>query len=170
MLLLLFAAVASAASGELIDAGIVAVIVTVSVGVGYSREYHAQAAAAALRARIQVQCTVTRDGMEGRIPVEEVVPGDVVTLTSGCLVPADAIVLDALDFFVSEAVLTGESLPAPKRQGVVDAATPLARRTNCVYLGTNVRSGRATCLVVHTGSQTELGAIADRLVVRPPDT
>ncbi len=95
-----------------------AVIVTVTVVVGYSREYQAQAAAGALRARIRVQCTGIRDGSAHRIPVEEVVPGDLVDLTGGSLVPADALVVDATDFYVSEAVLTGESLPATKRPGI----------------------------------------------------
>ena len=104
------------------------------------------------------------------VPLEEVVPGDVVLLSAGSLVPADGVVLEATDCFVSEAVLTGESFPVEKQPGASQPAAPLAERTNCVFLGTNVRSGTARCLVVATGPATEFGAIAHRLTLRPPET
>ena len=103
-------------------------IVVATVGIGYSREYRAQTAAAALRARVQVHASVLRDGEPRSVPIEEVVPGDVVLLSAGSLVPADAVVLEATDCFVSEAVLTGESFPVEKRPGPVAADAPLARR------------------------------------------
>ena len=170
LLLLVFAAGASAATGEWLDAGIVLTIVIVTVGIGYSREYSAQAAAAALGARLGVRATVLRDGRAESVRSEDVVPGDVVLLSAGSLIPADALILDATDFFVSEAVLTGESFPVEKRPGTVDRAAELRERTNCVFLGTNVRSGTARCLVVGTGPATEFGAIAHRLTLRPPET
>jgi Mg2+-importing ATPase len=170
LLLLVFAAVASALSGEWFDAAIVLVIVAASVGIGYVREYGAEAAVDALRARVRVRATVLRDGRPRMVPVEDVVPGDVVRLAAGALVPADGVVLDATDFFVSEAVLTGESFPVEKEPGATPAGAPLAHRTNCVFLGTNVRSGAARCLVVRTGAATEFGAIAHRLTLRPPET
>jgi Mg2+-importing ATPase len=170
LLLLVFAAGASALTGEWFDASIVFTIVIVTVAVGYSREYSAQAAAAALGARLHARSTVLRDGDAEQIPAAEVVPGDVVLLSAGSLVPADAILLEATDFFVSEAVLTGESYPARKMPGVLDASAGLVARTNCVFLGTNVRSGTARCLVVTTGTATEFGAIAHRLTLRPPET
>ena len=104
------------------------------------------------------------------IPAREVVPGDVVLLAAGSLVPADAIVLEATDCFVNESVLTGESFPVEKTPGVVARASVLTERTNCVFLGTNVRSGTARCLVVATGTATQFGAIAQRLTLRPPET
>jgi Mg2+-importing ATPase len=170
LLLLVFAAGASALSGEWLDAAIVLTIVIATVAIGYSREYSAQAAAAALRARLRARSTVLRDGRAGQIPTEEIVPGDVVLLAAGSLVPADALLLEATDFFVSEAVLTGESFPVQKKPGVLDAAAELVERTNCVFLGTNVRSGTARCLVVATGPATEFGTIAHRLTLRPPET
>jgi Mg2+-importing ATPase len=91
-------------------------------------------------------------------------------LSAGTLVPADAVVLEASDCFVSEAVLTGESYPTQKQRDSVPASTPLAHRTNCVFLGTNVRSGTARCLVVATGRTTQFGEIAHRLTLRPPET
>ena len=170
LLLLVFAAVGSALTGDWLDAAIVGAIVIATVAVGYFKEYSAQTALAALRARLLARSTVVRDGHSEQAPAEAVVPGDVVLLSAGSLVPADALVLEATDFFVSEAVLTGESFPVQKHPGVVDASATLVQRTNCVFLGTNVRSGTARCLVVATGRATEFGAIAHRLVLRPPET
>jgi Mg2+-importing ATPase len=170
LLLLLFAAAASGITREWFDAGMVLLIVLATVAIGYSREYGAQAAAAALRARVHVRPRVLRDGEAKTVSVEEVVPGDVAFLSAGSLVPADGVLLEATDFFVSESALTGESFPVEKQLGVVDAACPLGRRTNCVFLGTNVRSGSARCVVVRTGPSTEFGAIASRLSLRPPET
>jgi Mg2+-importing ATPase len=169
LLLLVFAAVASALTGEWIDAAIVMTIVVVTVAVGYSREYSAQAAAGALRARLRTRSTVLRDRHAVEIPIEDIVPGDVVLLAAGSLVPADAVLIQATDFFVSEAVLTGESFPVQKAPGVVESSAELVHRTNCVFLGTNVRSGTARALVVATGPATEFGAIAHRLTLRPPE-
>jgi Mg2+-importing ATPase len=170
LLLLLFAATASVVTGEWLDATIVLSIVFATVGVGYSREYRAQSAAASLRARLRVQTSVVRDGRPVPMPLEDVVRGDVVVLSAGSLVPADAVVIEAADFFVNQAVLTGESFPVQKTCGTVIRSADLAGRTNCVFMGTNVRSGTARCLVVATGSATEFGAIAHRLTLRPPET
>jgi Mg2+-importing ATPase len=170
LLLLIFAAAASGATREWFDAGIVLAIVVATVLIGYSREYGAQTAAGALRARIHPRTRAVRDGHVETVDTRLIVPGDVVELSAGSLVPADAYILESTDFFVSEAVLTGESFPVEKRAGIVDPAARLARRTNCVFLGTNVRSGTARCLVVRTGPSTEYGAIAGRLMLRPPET
>jgi Mg2+-importing ATPase len=170
LLLLVFAAAISALTGEWADSLIVLAVVFASVGVGFSREYNAQAAVAALRARVRTHCKVVRGTVAEMIPIEEVVPGDIALLSAGSLVPADAVVIEAADCFVGQAVLTGESFPAEKHPGVVAASTPLAGRTNCVFMGTNVRSGTARCLVVRTGRATQFGAIAQRLMLRPPET
>jgi len=170
LLLLVFAAAASVATGEWLDAAIVLTIVAVSVGIGFSREFRAQAAAAALRARLRASVTVVRDGTAAVGPADTLVPGDVVLLEAGSLVPADAVVLAAADFFVSEAALTGESFPVQKMPGQVGADAPVRERTNCVFQGTNVRSGTARCLVCATGPATEYGAVARHLQLRPPET
>ncbi len=170
LLLLFFAAAASLASGEWADAGIVSAIALASVGIGYSREYSAQRAAEQLQARVRTQASVVRDARVQRVPLAEVVPGDVVLLSAGVLVPADARVLESNDLYVNEAVLTGESFPAAKKPGRVEAAAALAERTNCVHLGTSVRSGSARCVVVSTGNATQFGAVASRLTLRPPET
>jgi Mg2+-importing ATPase len=170
LLLLLFAAVVSGVTGEWVDAAIVLSIVLATVGVGYQRESSAQATIAALRARVKTRAMTVRDGQARQVPVEDLVPGDVVLLAAGSLVPADAVVLEATDCHVSEAALTGESFPVMKEPGVLAATAPLAQRTNCVFWGSNVRSGSARCLVVATGGKTELGTIAHRLSLRPPET
>ena len=119
---------------------------------------------------MQTRTSVVRDGRTALIPIEEVVPGDVVLLSAGTLIPGDGILLEATDCFVSEAVLTGESFPTEKRPGTISGTTSLRERSNCIFLGTNVRSGTARGLIVRTGTATEFGAVAARLNVRPPDT
>jgi Mg2+-importing ATPase len=170
LLLLVFAALVSGLTEEWFDSAIVLVIVGASVGVGYAREYRAQTAVEALRERIHLRSRVLRDGAAVTVANDRIVPGDVVLLSAGSLVPGDGVLLDATDFYVSEAVLTGESFPAEKRLGVVGARTPLAARTNCVFLGTNVRSGTARCLIVSTGTRTAFGSVAHRLALRRPET
>jgi Mg2+-importing ATPase len=170
LLILVFAALASAFTGEWVDAVIVTLIVVASTWIGYAREYRAQRAAAELQARVRARATVLRDGLAKAIPFREIVPGDVVLLSAGSLVPADAALVEATDLFVNEAVLTGESFPVEKKARPVERGTPLAGRTNCVFLGTNVRSGAGRCVVVRTGPATQFGTIAHRLTLRPPET
>ena len=170
LLVLVFAAMASAITGEWVDAVIVVVIVLATVSIGYAREYHAETASAALQARVQTRARVLRDGYAVNVPTEEIVPGDVVLLSAGSLVPADGVILESADFFVSEAVLTGESFPVEKRPGPVAPTVGLRDRLNCVFLGTNARSGTARCLIAATGLQTQFGAIAHRLTLRQPET
>jgi len=170
LLLLVFAAIVAAVSGELVNATIVLTILFASVLIGYRREYSAHAAAAALRERVKTRTKVLRDKQQQMLPLEEIVPGDIVLLAAGSLVPADAIVIESADGYVSESVLTGESFPVAKGPGVVAADTQLQRRSNCVHLGTNVRSGTLRCVVVATGEGTQFGTIAQRLALRPPET
>lgn len=170
LLLLVFAVVVSLIAGEYTDAAIVLTIVVVSIAIGYRRERAAETALDALRRRISTQAMVRRGGESRRLAVEELVPGDVVLLAAGSLVPADCVLLTATDCFVSEAVLTGESFPVLKQAQPASPAAPLAARRNVVFLGTNVRSGTASCVVVRTGAGTEFGSIARRLALRPPET
>ena len=170
LLLLLFAAGAALLTREWLDAAIVLVILLATVGVGYSREYSAQAAAQALRARLTTRSVALRDGQPTPVPMSHIVPGDIVLLSAGSLVPGDGVILEANDFYLSESVLTGESFPVEKRPGRAPPDTPLAQRTGCVLLGTNVRSGTGRCLVVRTGGSTEFGAIAHRLTLGRPET
>jgi len=113
---------------------------------------------------------VLRDGQPVSIATDKIVPGDVVLLSAGSLIPADGLVIEAKDFFVNQAVLTGETFPVEKTPAMTPASAGLAERTNVVFMGTNVRSGSARVLIVQTGPQTAFGQIANRLTLRPPMT
>jgi Mg2+-importing ATPase len=170
VVILLFATGVSAVLKDWIDALIILAIVLGSALLSFIQEYSANTAAEKLRAQVTIKAGVLRDGSQESIPAEEVVPGDVVLLSAGSLVPADGVVLEARDFFVNQAVLTGETFPVEKNPGPVAAQASLAERTNCVFMGTNVRSGSAQALMVQTGTATAFGHIAERLTLRPPET
>lgn len=170
VLILVFAAVISAIAAQWVDAGIVLVIVVASAVLSFVQEYSASNAVERLRAQVRLESRVLRDGESSSIPAEDLVPGDVVLLSAGSLVPADGVLLAAKDFFVSQAVLTGESFPVERQVGVVMADAALAQRTNMVFMGTSVRSGTARALITNTGPGTAYGQIASRLALRPPET
>jgi P-type Mg2+ transporter len=170
VLILIFAAIISAIAGEWTDAIIVLIIVLASAALGFIQEYSASNAVEKLRAQVTIKANVLRDGRVQSIPAEEIVPGDVVLLSAGSLIPADGAVVEARDFFVNQAVLTGETFPVEKKAGPVDAKAGMPEQVNTVFMGTSVRSGTARVLVVQTGSRTAYGQIADRLTLRPPET
>ncbi len=170
VLILIFAAIISAFVGEWTDAAIVLAVVIGSTTLGFVQEYRAGNAVEKLRSQVTIKANVMRDGKSQEIPSEQVVPGDVVLLSAGSLIPADGIVLETKDFFVNQAVLTGETFPTEKKAGIVPAKASLAERINCVFMGTSVRSGTARVLIVQTGKATVFGQIADRLNLRPSQT
>lgn len=170
ILILIFATGVSAVLKDWVDALIILVIVLGSAILSFMQEYNANTAAERLRARVTIKATVLRDGRTQSISAEEVVPGDVVLLSAGSLVPADGALLEAEDFYVNQAVLTGETFPVEKKPGLIQVQAGLAERTNCVFMGTNVRSGSARALIVQTGASTAFGQIAERLTLRPPET
>jgi Mg2+-importing ATPase len=170
ILLLLLATAISAVLRDWIDAVIILVIVLGSAILSFVQEHGANDAAERLQARVTPRVSVLRSGQETSTSSQDIVPGDVVHLSAGSLVPADGVLLEAKDFFVNQAVLTGETFPVEKQSGVVDSGASLAERTNCVFGGTNVRSGSALVLIVRTGTATAFGQIADRLTLRPPMT
>jgi P-type Mg2+ transporter len=170
VLILLFAALVSIVLRDWTDATIILAILLGSALLGFYQEYRASSALAALRRRLALTVQVYRDGQLMTLPADYLVPGDVVSLSAGNLVPADGVIVEARDFLVAEASLTGESFPVEKRPGTVSPLTPLAKRTNCAWLGSSVRSGTARMLVVRTGRDTAFGAIAERLAARPPVT
>lgn len=167
VLILIVASVVSLVATEWVDAGVVLVIVFGSTILGFVQEYIASNAVERLRSQVTLRALVIRDGAELMLPSAEVVPGDVVRLSAGSLVPADALVLEAKDFFVSQAVLTGETFPVEKMPGTVAPAAGLTERSNCVFMGTSVRSGTARVLVAATGKQSVFGQIAGKLALRP---
>ena len=170
VLILIFAAAVSLSLSQWVDAGIILAIVIGSSLLGFYQEYRASAAVEELKKRLALTCRVVRDGVEGTVHADALVPGDVLVLSAGNLIPADGRILEASDFLVSEASMTGESFPVEKQPGVVPADAPLARRTNVVFLGASVRSGTARVVVVETGRRTAFGAIAARLRAREPET
>jgi Mg2+-importing ATPase len=170
VLILLSATIISAFVQDWTDALIILAIVFGSAALSFTQEHNASNAAEKLKAQVNVKAKVLRDGQEQSIAVEEVVPGDVAILSAGSLIPADGVLLEANDFFVNQAVLTGETYPVEKSIGAVAANAALTERTNCVFMGTNVRSGTARVLIMETGARTAFGQIAKRLTLRPPET
>ena len=170
ILILLFATGVSAVLQEWVDAVIVLLIVLGSALLSFVQEYNANKAAEELRARLTLQATVLRDGQPHEMPAEEIVPGDVVLLSAGSLIPADGVLLETRDFYVNQTVLTGETFPVDKTVGPVAPGAGLTERTNCVFMGTNVRSGSARATIVQTGTATAFGQIAEQLSLRPPET
>ena len=170
VLILIFATIVSAFLDQWIDASVVLAVVLGSTMLGFVQEYRASNAVEKLRSKVTIRTSVLRGGIPHLVPSEQVVPGDVVLLSAGSLIPADGIVLKANDFFVNQAVLTGETFPVEKTPGIVPAQSGLAERTNCVFMGTSVRSGTAHALIVRTGKSSVFGQIAERLKLRPPQT
>ncbi len=169
-LILLFAAGLAFFLHEPTDTIIITVIILVSSLLGFWQEKGAADAFENLLAAVQIRAAVLRDGKEQEIPIEQIVPGDIIILNAGDIIPADCLILDSKDLFVSEATLTGETYPVEKIAGVLKAEIPLAKRTNSLWMGTSVVSGSGKVLAVSTGKETEFGKISEKLKLRPPET
>jgi P-type Mg2+ transporter len=171
VLILLIASVAAALVGETTDAAIIATVVIVSVVLNFFQAYRSERAVMRLRQQVAPTATVLRSGAWIEMPRREVVPGDIVRLSAGDLVPADARLITSRDLHVQEAALTGESMPVEKEaSGVPSPSDSTQSAGDRVFLGTSVVSGTATALVFATGPRTEFGQIAERLAARPPET
>ena len=170
VIILLFAAVISAFTGGIISAAIIIVIVFISVTIDFFQEYKAGQAAELLRKKIVTNATVLRDGTVQELPIFDLVPGDIISLSAGDIVPADARVIGGRDLYVNQSALTGEPYPVEKNPAVVDPAQSLTEAENYIFLGTSVVSGTATAVVTKTGLATEFGSVAKSLVARPPET
>ncbi|HEX2980840.1 MAG TPA: HAD-IC family P-type ATPase, partial [Anaerolineaceae bacterium] len=170
VLILITATVISAFLQDWTDAIIILLIVMGSALLSFVQEFNANSAAEKLKEQLSFKTNVLRDGKVVSVATEAIVPGDVVLLSAGSLIPADGLVLEANDFFVNQAVLTGETFPVEKTPGVVAETAGLSERTNTVFMGTTVRSGSAQALIIETGRNTAFGQIADRLTLRPPET
>ena len=169
-ILLLAAAVLSMILGDDTDAIIIFCIVFISSLLGFWQEKGAANSVAQLLKMVQIRCAVFRNGVKIEIPVEEIVPGDIVELTAGDVVPGDGIILHSQELYMDEAAFTGETFPVEKTVGVLPADTPLAKRTNIVCMGSHVISGTALVAIVATGKQTEFGKISSRLLIKSPET
>ena len=162
------AGIVSGLTGDIASSVIIFVILTVSIAFEVGQEHSAEAAAEALKRSVAVRAATRRDGSVTRIPVEDVVPGDIIELTAGDLVPADGIMLASRAAHTNESLLTGEPYPVEKRAGNCAAESP-AEAFNALFGGTALVSGEATMLVVATGLHTRFGGIAAALRSdRPP--
>jgi Mg2+-importing ATPase len=172
IVLLVLAAVQLFTSDDLTGPIIIGVMVAISVGLSFTQEFRSSRAAEKLKAMVRNTATVTRRASDGHserieVPVVELVAGDIVHLSAGDMVPADLRLLAAKDLFISQAILTGESLPVektapPRGQAPAARGEPLDLPTVC-YMGTNVVSGSATAVVVATGPRSYLGSLAHTL-------
>jgi Mg2+-importing ATPase len=170
ILILLLATALSFFLRDPVDAFIILTIVLVSGLLGFWQERSATKAVEKLLAIVEIKAAVLRDGGQKDVPVEEIVPGDIVILSAGDLVPGDGAVQESTDLFVDEAMLTGETFPVEKAAGLLPAETALGQRTNALWMGTHVVSGSAKALVVRTGKETEFGEVCERLRLRPQET
>jgi Mg2+-importing ATPase len=168
--LLAAAAIVSYIVGEHTGAVVIAVILTVSVGLGFANEYRAERAGAALHDNVRHQAVVVRGGIAGSVDVVDLVPGDVVRLDMGMVVPADVRLLAVEHLECDESVLTGESAAATKTTEPTKAGAPLGDLGSCALMGTIVRAGSGIGVVVATGPRTAFGRIAVGLGHRQPDT
>lgn len=163
-LVLLLAALATLFISHLTDAIVIAVALLVNVLIGVFQEGRAGDAFKKLKESSATFAVVIREGKKKEVPSSEVVPGDVVVLMLGTKVPADVRLTDAHGLTLQEAQLTGEWVPSEKGQNAVDEETPLAERSSMAYAGSLVVSGTGQGIVVATGTNTEIGAIAKALL------
>ena len=171
VILLTALATISYATGDLRAGTVMLLMVVLGVTLRFVQETKADKAAAKLKAMIKVTATVVRDGQAREIPLQQLVPGDIVKLSAGDMIPGDVRLIAAKDLFIIQATLTGESLPVEK----TDARDPrpgvsAIERTNLCFLGTSVESGAATAVILATGTQTYFGKMASSLAGQQVET
>ena len=154
VLVLITASMLSAMTGDVASFVIVVTIVSISMVLDFAQESRAEDAIEALRHSVTVKATVRRDGKVISLAFPQLVPGDVVELIAGDLIPADARLLECRDLFVNQALLTGEPYPAEKHAGnELQASSNAADAINAVFSGTSVVSGTATAVICQTGAR-----------------
>lgn len=169
-LLLLFACVISAGTGEIVSAFIIALMVIFGVALDVIQQHRAENAVARLQQSVALRATALRDGAETDIDARKIVPGDVIVMRAGQLVPADGRILSAQDFFVQQAALTGEPYPVEKTSDAVPSSDELHQAANALFMGASVVSGHATMLVYATGAHTQIGRVAGAITAERGDT
>ncbi len=170
VLILIAGALVAVVVGDWLDAAIVGCIVLISAVLSAWYESRVSHAVEQLRNKIALRATVRREGKSLEVAASEVVPGDILLLSAGSLIAADGRILQALDCFIGESLLTGETFPVEKFPGNCAPGTTLHQRHNCVFMGTSVRSGTAEVLVTRYARESEIGHIAKTLSLRPPET
>ena len=166
--LLAVAAFISWATGDVIEAVAILVVLLINALVGFATEWQAGRALDALRRQARATARVRRDGSEMKVDAADLVPGDLVILNAGDRVPADARLIKAESLRVEESALTGESTTVEKSSQPAEVSAPLAERHSMVYLGTTIAAGHAVAVITATGARTELGRIG-KLVADAPD-
>lgn len=170
ILILLFATGLSFYLHDRVDAAIILTIVMISGCLGFWQEKGAVNAIKQLLAMVQINVSVLRDDTAIETPLEKLVPGDIVILKAGDVIPGDCLLVESDNLFVDEAILTGESYPVEKMPGVLPTDTALSQRTNALWMSTHVQSGSAKALVVATGQSTEFGKLSLRIKLKAPET
>jgi Mg2+-importing ATPase len=171
VILLTILATLSFATGDFRAGGVMLLMVVLGVSLRFVQETKANTAAAKLKAMISVTASVVRDGQAREIPLQKLVPGDIVKLSAGDMIPGDVRLLSAKDLFVIQATLTGESMPVEKTDATdVRGNVSSIERTNTCFLGTSVESGSATAVIVATGAQTYFGKVARSLAGQQVET
>lgn len=163
VLILIIASLISAALHQPVDATIIILMVVMGIVINFIQTYRSQKAIKDLKSRVAPTATVIRNSRKREIHRRELVPGDIIELSAGDLIPADAGILNSCDFHVQEALLTGESFPVEKNVSVTQEPT-------MIYFGSSVMNGTATAVVLSTGLRTKFGHIAERLNAPPPET
>lgn len=159
--ILIFAAIVTALLGEFIDTGVIVAVVILNAVVGYFQEYKAETSVRALKNMVVARARVIREGKEGEIATEDLVPGDIVLLASGARVPADLRLVDVTELRAEEAALTGESVPVEKTtEAIAEDNLTAGDQVNMAFMGTVIVNGRARGIAVETGAKTVLGQIA----------
>ena len=163
ILILAVAAVACVFIGEIADAFFVVLVILINSVIGTYQEYQAEKSASNLQHLLKIMAHVRRDGREQVVPAETVVLGDIVLLESGMKVPADLRLIHTSNLDIDESFLTGESLAAHKNSPPLPQEAPIADRVNMAFAGSTVMSGRGEGVVTATGTQTQVGAIAQNV-------
>lgn len=171
IIILLVASAISFSVGEPTNATIIVIMLLMGVAIDYWQEHDARNAAEKLKQTIKTKAVAIRGGVEREITIDELCVGDVILLNAGRIVPADARVIFARDFFINQSSLTGESFPCEKYSDAIpQASADLTSLNNIAFMGTSVTTGTARAIVIKTGSRTEFGKIAEKLVLRQEET
>ena len=170
ILIFIFTSLLSLFLGQLEDAALIITIIIISGILGFWQERGAINEVDKLLEFVQARILVLRDGINISIPSIDIVPGDIITLTAGDSIPADSIIVESNDLFVNEATLTGESYPVGKSIKILPRDASLRDRSNSVFMGTFVVSGKAKALVIRTGINSEFGEISNSLKYKNPET
>lgn len=169
LLLLIGAALLSFSLHQPVDGTVVLAIIVGSALVSFQHEFRADQAVQKLLSLVETQITVLQDGQELAIPSKNVVVGDIVLVSAGSIVPADGLLIEETNLFADEAALTGETFPVEKEVGPVAADASISQQRNVLFSGSHIVSGSGRLLVIKTGSDTQLGSVAQSLTQQRPE-